>query len=114
VADGVTTASTAVPRPRSSQTALTWVVVRWRLVPWWLRITVVYTLSRVLTTVMMSGFARIQAANSFTVQHPTYLSFASIWDGAWYRVIAATGYPSTLPVDAAGHVTENARSRSGR
>ncbi|WP_258371088.1 mannosyltransferase family protein [Curtobacterium sp. MCBD17_021] len=104
----MTTASSAVPRGRSSRAALTWVVVRWRLVPWWLRITAVYALSRVLTTVLMSGFARIQPANSFTVQHPTYLSFASIWDGAWYRVIAASGYPSTLPVDAAGHVTENA------
>jgi hypothetical protein len=87
---------------------VSWVVVRWRLLPWWLRITVVYTLSRVLTTVLMSGFARIQTANSFTVQQPSYLSFASIWDGAWYRVIAASGYPSTLPIDAAGHVTENA------
>lgn len=108
MADGVTTASSAVARARPTRAALTWVVVRWRLVPWWLRITVVYALSRVLTTVLMSGFARIQTANSFTVQHPSYLSFASIWDGAWYRVIAATGYPSTLPVDAAGHVTENA------
>jgi hypothetical protein len=87
---------------------VSWVVVRWRLLPWWLRIAVVYTLSRVLTTVLMSGFARIQTANSFTVQQPSYLSFASIWDGAWYRVIAASGYPSTLPIDAAGHVTENA------
>jgi hypothetical protein len=87
---------------------VSWAVVRWRLLPWWLRITVVYTLSRVLTTVLMSGFARIQTANSFTVQQPSYLSFASIWDGAWYRVIAASGYPSTLPIDAAGHVTENA------
>ena len=87
---------------------MTWVVVRWRLLPWWLRITVVYTLSRVVTTVLMTGFAQIQTANSFTVQRPSYLSFASIWDGAWYRVIAASGYPSTLPVDAAGHVTENA------
>lgn len=108
MADGVTTASSAVARARPTRAALTWVVVRWRLVPWWLRITVVYALSRVLTTVLMSGFARIQTANSFTVQHPSYLSFASIWDGAWYRVIAATGYPSTLPVDAGGHVTENA------
>lgn len=108
MADGVTTASSAVARTRPTRAALTWVVVRWRLLPWWLRITVVYALSRVLTTVLMSGFARIQTANSFTVQHPSYLSFASIWDGAWYRVIAATGYPSTLPVDAAGHVTENA------
>lgn len=108
MADGVTTASWAAQRARSSEAALTWVVVRWRLLPWWLRITVVYTLSRVVTTVLMTGFAQIQTANSFTVQRPSYLSFASIWDGAWYRVIAASGYPSTLPVDAAGHVTENA------
>ncbi|PZF11517.1 hypothetical protein DEJ25_10715 [Curtobacterium sp. MCPF17_011] len=108
MADGVTTASSAVPRARSPRAGRSWVVVRWRLLPWWLRITVVYTLSRVLTTALMSGFARIQTANSFTVQHPSYLSFASIWDGAWYRVIAASGYPSTLPIDAAGHVTENA------
>jgi hypothetical protein len=108
VADGVTTASSATVHPRPRRGAWSWVVVRWRLVPWWLRVTVVYALARVLTTVLMTGFARIQTANSFTVQHPPYLSFASIWDGAWYRVIAATGYPSTLPVDAAGHVTENA------
>ncbi|WIB12046.1 DUF3117 domain-containing protein [Curtobacterium sp. MCPF17_052] len=104
----MTTASSAVPRARSPRAGRSWLVVRWRLLPWWLRITVVYTLSRVLTTALMSGFARIQTANSFTVQHPSYLSFASIWDGAWYRVIAASGYPSTLPIDAAGHVTENA------
>jgi hypothetical protein len=108
VADGVSTASSATVRPRPRRGAWSWVVVRWRLVPWWLRVTVVYALARVLTTVLMTGFARIQTANSFTVQHPSYLSFASIWDGAWYRVIAATGYPSTLPIDAAGHVTENA------
>ncbi|OIH98209.1 hypothetical protein BIU90_12195 [Curtobacterium sp. MCBA15_001] len=73
-----------------------------------MRITVVYVLARIVTGVLMTGFASIQAANSFTLQHPKYLSFASIWDGAWYRVIATSGYPSTLPVDTAGHVTENA------
>lgn len=108
MADGLTTASSAVPSARPSRGAASWLRVRYRLVPWWLRITVVYLLARVVTTVFMLGFARVQAANSFTVQDPGYLSFASIWDGAWYRVIAATGYPSTLPVDAAGHVTENA------
>jgi hypothetical protein len=65
-------------------------------------------LARLVTGALLMGFASIQAANSFTVQHPRYLSFASIWDGAWYRVIASTGYPSTLPIDSAGHVTENA------
>ena len=93
-------------RARSSP-AVRW-RARYRAVPWWARITVVYVLARIVTTVMMHGFAAVQSANSFTSDHPSYLSFAAIWDGAWYRVIATGGYPSALPVDAAGHVTENA------
>ncbi|MDM7887112.1 hypothetical protein QUG98_01485 [Curtobacterium sp. RHCJP20] len=81
---------------------------RYRLVPWWLRVTVVYVAARLVTGAMLLAFARVQTANSFTAAHPSYLSFAAIWDGAWYRVIASSGYPSVLPVDAAGHVTENA------
>ncbi len=81
---------------------------RYRLVPWWVRITVVYVVARLLTGAMLLAFAGVQTANSFTAARPSYLSFASIWDGAWYRVIATSGYPSTLPTDVAGHVTENA------
>lgn len=81
---------------------------RYRLVPWWLRVTIVYVVARLVTGAMLLAFAGVQTANSFTGARPSYLSFASIWDGAWYRVIASNGYPSTLPVDAAGHVTENA------
>jgi len=103
VADGLTTAGST----RLSPARARW-HARYRVVPWWVRITVVYVLARVVTGVMLSAFASVQAANSFTVQRPGLLSFSSIWDGAWYRVIAASGYPSTLPVDAAGHVTENA------
>ncbi|ROP64641.1 hypothetical protein EDF24_2379 [Curtobacterium sp. PhB130] len=111
MADGLTTGSSrdtgAVPVRRPRPGAARW-RARYRVVPWWLRITVVYVLARIVTGALLMSFARIQSANSFTLQHPHYLSFASIWDGAWYRVIAANGYPSTLPVDAAGHVTENA------
>ncbi|MFJ7287886.1 hypothetical protein ACIQUC_06200 [Curtobacterium sp. NPDC098951] len=103
MADGLTTAgSTRLSPARARWNA------RYRVVPWWVRITVVYVLARIVTGVMLAAFASVQAANSFTVQHPGLLSFSSIWDGAWYRVIAASGYPSTLPVDTAGHVTENA------
>ncbi|MFJ3385278.1 MULTISPECIES: hypothetical protein [unclassified Curtobacterium] len=111
MADGLTTGSSrdtgAVPvrRPRA---AAVWWRARYRVVPWWLRITVVYVLARIVTGALLMSFASIQSANSFTLQHPHYLSFASIWDGAWYRVIATSGYPSTLPIDSAGHVTENA------
>lgn len=103
MADGLTTAGATRLHP----TAARW-RARYRLVPWWGRITVVYVLARIVTGAMLTAFASVQAANSFTVEHPSYLSFASIWDGAWYRVIAANGYPATLPIDAAGHVTENA------
>ena len=102
MADGLTTAAR-----RGSSSGTRW-RARYRLVPWWVRITVVYVVARLLTGAMMGVYAGMQTANSFTGQHPRYLAFASIWDGAWYRVIATGGYPSTLPVDAAGHVTENA------
>ena len=103
MADGLTTAGATRRTPARNRWR-----ARYRVVPWWVRITVVYVLARLVTGAMMLAFAGVQAANSFTVQSPGYLSFASIWDGAWYRVIATGGYPSTLPVDAAGHVTENA------
>ncbi|MGU3410988.1 hypothetical protein ACLBWP_12825 [Microbacterium sp. M1A1_1b] len=105
MADGLTTGAVPTHRP---QPRAVWWRARYRVVPWWVRITVVYVLARLVTGALMMGFAGIQAANSFTLQHPRYLTYASIWDGAWYRVIASSGYPSTLPIDAAGHVTENA------
>ncbi|WP_422873022.1 mannosyltransferase family protein [Curtobacterium sp. RRHDQ66] len=109
MADGVTTASPSgsVPVRRPRPGVARW-RARYRVVPWWARITVVYLLARIVTGAMLMGFSSIQTANSFTLSHPPYLSFASIWDGAWYRVIASAGYPSTLPIDTAGHVTENA------
>ncbi|MGN8050689.1 hypothetical protein ACTJKO_13480 [Curtobacterium sp. 22159] len=103
MADGLTTAGATRPHPARARWR-----ARYRLVPWWARTTIVYVLARIVTAVMLSAFASVQAANSFTAQHPGLLSFSSIWDGAWYRVIATAGYPSTLPVDTAGHVTENA------
>lgn len=105
MADGLTTGS--LPTLRQRPGAVRW-RARYRVVPWWLRVTIVYVLARIVTAGLLMWFASIQTANSFTLQHPGYLSFASIWDGAWYRVIASSGYPSTLPVDTAGHVTENA------
>jgi hypothetical protein len=102
VADGLTV--TAVHRTRR---AARW-EARYRLVPWWLRITVVYIAARFVTGWIMMGFARVEPSNSFTLASPHYLAFASIWDGAWYRAIALGGYPSTLPVDSAGNVAQNA------
>jgi hypothetical protein len=44
--------------------------------------------------------------NSGVVPDP--FTFATNWDGQWYWTIAISGYPSELPVNDAGQVTENA------
>jgi hypothetical protein len=38
----------------------------------------------------------------------TYLDILPNWDGTWYRAIILHGYPDHLPLDAAGHVAQNA------
>ncbi|MFT4029156.1 MAG: hypothetical protein QM675_04710 [Protaetiibacter sp.] len=82
-------------------------LVRWRLTPWWGRVLVVYGLSRVVTTVIMLCFAVVQARATDSAV-PDYFTLASNWDGQWYWLIALGGYPSELPVDDAGNVTQNA------
>lgn len=89
--------------PRASRLRM-----RYRTTPWWLRVTVIFVLSRVVTTVIVLLFARAQGDNPWTGASPPYLSYAAIWDGNWYKIISFYGYPSTLPVTADGHVAENA------
>lgn len=82
--------------------------VRYRLSPWWLRVVVVFAVSRVISTGILLWFASIQQPNAWTGASPGYFDFARIWDGHWYFIIAATGYPSSLPMTADGHVGESA------
>jgi len=82
--------------------------IRYRMTPWWLRVVVVWALSRVVTTTILLWFAARQGANPWTAANPDYLSFSQLWDSTWYHIVAVAGYPSTLPVTAAGHVGENA------
>ncbi|WP_419819276.1 hypothetical protein [Glaciibacter flavus] len=81
---------------------------RWRLLPWWLRVVIVFAVSRAVTTALMLVLASVQGANPWTGDHPAYLDFASIWDGRWYDIVAVAGYPAQLPMTADGHVGENA------
>ena len=39
---------------------------------------------------------------------PDYWVVGANWDGRWYGAIATYGYPEHLPLDAAGHVLQNA------
>jgi hypothetical protein len=82
--------------------------VRYRLTPWWVKVIVVFVLSRVVTTAIMLDFAARQPANAWTGASPNYADFASIWDGHWYYIISVVGYPSQLPLTADGHVGESA------
>lgn len=95
--------------PRSPiRAALTAVRVRYRLTPWWARVVAVFVLSRLVTTSLVLILASVQGPNPWTGASPDYFSFASMWDGRWYEIIASWGYPSELPVDADGHIGENA------
>src|SRR5690554_1062976 len=82
--------------------------VWYRITPWWVRVIAIWAVSRLVTTGLLLWFASQQAANAWTDARPDYFSFASLWDGTWYYVIAVAGYPSELPVTAEGHVAENA------
>ena len=82
-------------------------LVRWRVLPWWARVLLVFGASRIVTTIVLLCFAVVQArATGGPV--PELFTLAANWDGQWYWTIAANGYPSQLPVNDAGHVTENA------
>ncbi|WIB66703.1 mannosyltransferase family protein [Curtobacterium sp. MCBD17_035] len=106
MADGLTTARPERERPRRPVRVR--LLVQYRMVPWWFRVTIVYVLARIVTFGLLAAFARVQTQNSFTLASPRYLDFATIWDGRWYALIAQTGYPATLPIGTDGAVTENA------
>lgn len=82
-------------------------LVRWRLLPWWARVLVVFGVSRVVTTIGLLCFGVVQARETGGAV-PDLFTLSANWDGQWYWSIAAGGYPSELPTNAAGNVVENA------
>ena len=92
----------------SRPTPRLWLTVRYRLTAWWVRVLVIFVVSRVVSTTILLAFAAAQPTNAWTGAHPGYLDFAKMWDGHWYFIIAAVGYPQALPVTADGHVGESA------
>jgi hypothetical protein len=67
---------------------------------WWFPISV-YALSRIIAATYMLAAGRLG-------HRLGYGDLATSWDGLWYRTIATTGYPSSLPVDLHGQVGQNA------
>jgi hypothetical protein len=102
-------AADAPPRERDPVRVSRWSPrVRWRLLPWWARVALIYAGARAVTTVFVLLLADLQGPNGWTDAKPGYFEYANIWDARWYEIIAHGGYPTTLPVTGAGgHVAEN-------
>ncbi|MGO1542718.1 MAG: hypothetical protein ACTHXA_00070 [Gulosibacter sp.] len=84
----------------------------WTLLPTWFQLVFIYAFSRILTTSLMLFYASRQEDTWQTDAQPDYFSFANIWDAEWYaRIVgeaAPAGYPTELPRNEEGRVTENA------
>ena len=75
---------------------------------WWVRVLAVYLGARAVTTVILLSFAAGEGKNAWTSASPDYFSFANLWDGRWYQIVAGFGYPASLPTSDGVHVSENA------
>lgn len=75
---------------------------------WWVQVLLVFIASRVVTTTIMLIYAANQVASPWAPAHPDLISYSSYWDAEWYLRIVVYGYPSELPLNDDGLVTENA------
>lgn len=77
--------------------------------PVWIQAIAVYFVSRVVSiSIFAAVLKRQDPANWSSSPVTTTLNdFLNFWDGGWYGRVAKEGYPSVLPVDQAGAVTEN-------
>ncbi|ANP71988.1 hypothetical protein [Cryobacterium arcticum] len=103
-----TSASPAPVRAHADRALPARLRARYRLVPWWQRVSVIWLLSRLVTTTLVLALASVQGQNPWTPAKPGYTAFANMWDALWYNIVAVGGYPSVLPVTVDGHVGENA------
>ncbi|MFK4113161.1 hypothetical protein ACI2K6_00860 [Microbacterium sp. NPDC006705] len=71
-------------------------------------IALMYLLSRAVTTGFLLGAAELSGPRSRFGVDATLGTLTMGWDAQWYWLIAFSGYPAELPLDAAGHVAQNA------
>ncbi len=101
--------TTAADRERTVYRVSRWSPrVRWRLLPWWGRVVLVYAAARAVTTGFVLALAEVQGPNAWTAARPGYFEYANLWDARWYQVVWFAGYPAELPLTDTGHVGENA------
>ncbi|MBA8988789.1 hypothetical protein FHW23_000021 [Curtobacterium pusillum] len=68
--------------------------------------------SRLVSTALLATVYVVATANGWPFasyrRDPSFFTFSGSWDASFYRIIAEHGYPTTLPLDDAGHVAPNA------
>jgi hypothetical protein len=71
----------------------------------------IWAASRLVSTTFLAAvFGTATASGWSFASHradPSFLTFSGSWDASFYRTIATSGYPTSLPVDGAGHVLPN-------
>lgn len=71
------------------------------------QVVMIFAASRIVGWALFTVVGKQETFSPWSSTPMDYLSFVSIWDADWYRKIAEVGYPTQLPVDAAGRVKEN-------
>jgi hypothetical protein len=101
--DGTVTGSFASGRRRIVDLATS--------LPAWAAVLLVWVGGRVLSSFWLAlAFPLIGRAlpeNAIWGNGHGFLNFLTAWDGQYYEQISVHGYPTTLPLDAAGNVTQN-------
>ncbi|PPK98805.1 hypothetical protein CLV92_101506 [Kineococcus xinjiangensis] len=64
--------------------------------PWWVRVLLLYTASRLFSAAVLDRVARFQEPNPWTGPDPGLGGVLLMWDAAWYREIAERGYPDVV------------------
>jgi hypothetical protein len=85
--------------------------VRGRAVPVTVVLLIGYALSRLLSTALLALAWLAFPSGAWSTAHfhggTDFVSFLTSWDTRWYEQVVVNGYPTTLPLDAAGEVTYN-------
>jgi hypothetical protein len=102
--DGVLTGSVAAGHRRAVDAVLA--------LPAWAAVLVLWTVGRLVSTmwlmVVYPLVSRVQPDNAIWGNDHGFTAFLTSWDGQYYEAISLHGYPSALPLDATGHVAQNA------
>ena len=72
------------------------------------RVAAIYVTARIVTTLFLFAATELSGFTSRMGADARLGDTVIAWDGAWYWLVAASGYPNRLPLTDSGQVAENA------